>query len=74
MAPVQKQIALMALLALLAPACMESSDQLRSSYEAKLSEDWFVNGGWSADYDAVRARAKAEGKPILAYFSRTYAP
>ncbi len=77
MASIWKQIALLALpVTLVAPvACAQTSQaDLKASYEAKLSEDWFVNGGWSADYDAVRAKAKEEGKLILAYFSRTYSP
>jgi hypothetical protein len=54
-------------------ACAQQED-LKKSYESKIAEDWFVKGGWSDDYDAVRARAKEEGKIIFAYFSRTYAP
>lgn len=77
MASIWKQITLLTLpVALVAPvACAQSSQEdYKAAYEAKLSEDWFVNGGWTADYDAARAKAKEEGKLILAYFSRTYSP
>ena len=52
----------------------KSQDELKRSYEAKLKESWFVDGGWTDDYDLARKRAAAQGKYIFAYFTRTYAP
>lgn len=49
-------------------------DPLQQKYEDKVAESWFKDGGWSDDYDAVRATAKETGKPIFAYFSRSYSP
>ncbi len=49
-----------------------------ASFEAKLAakkgEAWFTSSPWTDDYDAARAQAKETGKPILAYFTRSYAP
>jgi hypothetical protein len=47
---------------------------LRKKFEEKVSHAWFKDGGWTDDYDAALARAKAEKKPIFAYFSRSYSP
>jgi len=59
-----------------APASAQETEQeaLRRKYEDKVSEAWFKDAGWSDDYDAVRAKAKETGKPILAYFTRSYSP
>ncbi len=58
------------------PASGQESDQeaMRKNYEEKIAEAWFKDGGWTDDYDAARAKAKETGKPILAYFSRSYSP
>jgi len=49
-------------------------DELRQKYEEKLSHEFVSYGGWLTDYDEARARAKAEGKVLFVYFSRSYAP
>ena len=48
--------------------------ELERSYADKLKQSWFVDGGWTDDYDLARERAAAENKFIFAYFTRTYAP
>lgn len=45
--------------------------QLRS---AKLALPVFQRAPWLFDYDQARAAAKDSGKPIFAYFTRSYAP
>jgi len=55
-----------------AAAAQDGQEQLRKKYEAKLEESWFADYGWIADYDEALAAAKESGKPILAYFSRSY--
>jgi hypothetical protein len=57
-------------------AAAEDPEQasLRKKFEEKVSHAWFKDGGWTDDYDAALAKAKAEKKPILAYFSRSYSP
>ena len=52
----------------------KTQEELKQSYQAKRKQPWFVDGGWTDDYDQARERASAEGKFIFAYFTRTYAP
>ncbi|MCA8954604.1 MAG: thioredoxin family protein, partial [Planctomycetes bacterium] len=42
--------------------------------DAKLAAPFLAKGAWSTDYDAVRVKAAKSGKPILIYFTRSYAP
>ena len=49
-------------------------DDLRRKYEKKLQLEFIDYGGWITDYDEARAKAKAEGKVLFVYFSRSYAP
>ena len=42
--------------------------------EDKLAESWFTDNGFTSDYDKAREMAKSAGKPIFAYFTRSYAP
>ena len=49
-----------------------SQDQLKQQRADKVAEAWFTGAGWTDDYDVAREKAKASGKLILAYFTRTY--
>ncbi len=40
----------------------------------KLSEAWVQQNPWLTDYDAALAESQASGRPIFAYFTRSYAP
>jgi len=51
-----------------------SQKELRARYEKLVASDWFVEGGWTEDYDAALARARETGRTVLAYFTRSYAP
>lgn len=61
---------------LVAPSLSAPQDQeaLKQKYQDKLSHEFVSFGGWITDYDAARAKAKADGKPLFVYFSRSYAP
>ena len=61
-------------LAFLVQGAYAQQEDLQEKYQKKISSDWFTKGGWTDDYAAVRARAKKEGKVILAYFTRSYSP
>jgi hypothetical protein len=68
---------LVAALALAAPSAVcqsDEQDELRSKFEAKVSESWFVDNGFTDDYDLARERARDAKKPIFVYFTRSYAP
>mgnify|MGYP001568017272 CR=1 FL=1 len=41
--------------------------------DAKLAEGWLKKAPWILDYDKAREEAKASGKPLFAYFTRSYA-
>ena len=41
--------------------------------DAKMAHEVFQKADWIFDYDKVREQAKASGKPIFAYFTRSYA-
>ena len=67
--------ALAALALLGSPAAAQiSQEQLRQRHQALLGEPFVGNANWLTDYDEARAAAAATGKPIFAYFSRSYAP
>lgn len=51
-----------------------SQEELVSRREAKLAEAFIKNADWVTDYDQALGMAKQSGKPIFAYFSRSFAP
>ena len=48
--------------------------ELQAAYEKKVSESWFTDNAFTDDYDVARERAKEQGRPIFAYFTRSYSP
>jgi cytochrome oxidase Cu insertion factor (SCO1/SenC/PrrC family) len=56
-----------------ASAVAQDKDDLQAKYEAKVAEAWFKDNGFTDDYDVARQRSKETGKPIFAYFTRSYA-
>jgi hypothetical protein len=60
------------LLALVLPLAAQDDNQAK--YESKLQGAWLKRAPWITDYDAARAAAEDKGLPILAYFTRSYAP
>lgn len=51
-----------------------STDELKQRYQEKVSKDWLKNADWSLDLEDSLARAKKTGKPVFAYFTRSYSP
>ena len=49
-------------------------DALRRNYEQKLEKPFVSKIEWVRTLDQAKERARAEGKPILGYFTRSYAP
>ena len=70
--------ALLPLAALLVPelAAQNTYDQekMAASYAEMQTHPWYTGGGWITDFDVAKAEAAKTGKPIFAYFTRTYAP
>ena len=63
-----------ATLAPMVQAQMPSQEELQSKKDAKLAEEWLKNADWILDYDQAMAKAEETGKPIFAYFTRSYSP
>ena len=55
-------------------SAQKSQDELRAQRAKKLAKPVFEQADWLMDYDEARRRAAAEGKWILCYFTRSYAP
>lgn len=73
----RRSLALIPLVALLAPelAAQRTYDQekMAANYAEMQTHAWFQEGDWLTDFDAAKAEAAKTGKPIFAYFTRTYA-
>ncbi len=51
-----------------------STEALQAKYDAKVQEAWYTDGGWTDDFSAAKAKASESGRPIFAYFTRSYSP
>ena len=48
--------------------------ELQAKYDKKVAKEFISHGAWMLDYDKARAKAKAEGKLLFTYFTRSYSP
>ena len=51
-----------------------TQDELKQRFDEKSAGAWLKNANWITDYDKARELAKASGKQIFAYFTRSYSP
>jgi len=51
----------------------QTQDKLKELRTEKMAKEVFTKAAWTFDYDQARAEAKKSGKPIFAYFTRSYA-
>ena len=65
---------LIGLLAATTLAAQDDQDALIAKRDKKLQADFLSNADWITNYDTARATAKETGKPIFAYFTRSYSP
>jgi hypothetical protein len=56
------------------PAAAQGQQELQQKRDQKLAKPEFKAAPWITDYEAALARAKAENKLVLAYFTRSYSP
>jgi hypothetical protein len=49
------------------------AESLEQKLEKTLKEPFFQKAPWITDYDKAREESKKRGKPIFAYFTRSYA-
>lgn len=59
---------------LLALAALSLSQDLEAKRDKKLKEPFLAKAAWTTDYDKARKDSKDSGKPIFAYFTRSYSP
>jgi hypothetical protein len=52
-------------------AAQETMEQKR---DKKLALPFLKKAAWHTDYDKAREESKKSGKPIFAYFTRSYSP
>lgn len=60
-----------------APAAAQRTydqEEMKANFAEMQTHDWYVGGGWITDFDQAKAKARETGRPIFAYFTRTYAP
>lgn len=51
----------------------KGQDELTRLRDEKMAHEVFQKANWIFDYDKACAEAKQGGKPIFAYFTRSYA-
>lgn len=56
------------------PATERSQEDLEAQRAAKLAKPVFAVADWELDYAVAKQRANSEGKFVLTYFTRSYAP
>jgi len=56
------------------PKLERTQSDLKKQRAKKLAKEVFDNADWFYDYDEARAAAAAQGKLLLVYFTRSYAP
>lgn len=49
-------------------------DKMKANFAEMQTHSWYVGGGWTTDFATAKTKAKESGKPIFAYFTRTYSP
>lgn len=64
-------VALAAAAAICAVAAAQSLEERR---DKKLREPWLRKASWITDYDKALEESRKSGKPIFAYFTRSYSP
>ena len=67
-------VALTLVAGLCSVAAAQSDDVFKERRDKKLAEAWVKKAPWILDYDKAKAESAKAGKPIFAYFTRSYAP
>lgn len=56
------------------PAQEKTQEELKAQRAEKLAKEVFDRAPWIRDYDRARAAAKQQGRFLLVYFTRSFAP
>lgn len=67
------RISLLAAVALAAAASSAQAQSNEEKRDQKLKSPFLSKAAWITDFTAAKAEAKKAGKPIFAYFTRSYA-
>lgn len=51
-----------------------AQDELSEKRDKKLKSEFFSKAAWITDFGKAREESKTSGKPIFAYFTRSYSP
>jgi hypothetical protein len=51
-----------------------AQDEMTEKRDKKLKSEFFSKAAWITDYEKAREESKKSGKPIFAYFTRSYSP
>lgn len=68
-----KLLVLCAAMVLVSAHTARAEESFEQKRDAKLAEAWMKKAPWITDYDKALAESKSSGKPIFAYFTRSYA-
>ena len=53
---------------------LASGQSMEERRDQKLAEPWLKAANWITDYDKALEASRETGKPIFAYFTRSYSP
>lgn len=74
---IARSLALLSVAGLLAPGLPSQQsydqEQMKANYAEMQTHSWYTDGGWITDFAAAKEKAARTGRPIFAYFTRTYA-
>ena len=59
---------------MLAASLLLSAQSMEEKRDKKLQLPFLKKAPWTTDYDQALAASKKDGKPIFAYFTRSYSP
>ena len=65
---------LVAAIALGLASAAAAQDGMEEKRDKKLKSEFLAKAAWSTDFAKAREESKKSGKPIFAYFTRSYSP
>ena len=69
-----KRSVLAAAAVVLAAGLARAQDSLEDKLQKKLKDPFLAKAAWVMEFEKAKAESKKAGKPIFAYFTRSYSP
>lgn len=69
-----KRSVLAAVAVLVGAGSVLAQDSVEEKLQKKLKEPFLSKAPWILEFDKAKSESKKSGKPIFAYFTRSYAP